>query len=136
MSCYFIPLTAISIAGLSPDRIASASGLTNFLRIVGGSFGTSLSVTLWERRSAHHHAYLAEKVNTMNTPSNITLDAAHTLGLSDNSSYALVERFIGHQAVMLATNDIFLLCGAIFSVMVFLVWFTKKTQPVQAMGGK
>src|SRR6185436_13977542 len=32
LACFFIPLVSITLAGLPPDKIASASGLSNFLR--------------------------------------------------------------------------------------------------------
>ncbi len=40
MAFFFIPLMSITLSGLPPTRLASASGLSNFLRMVGGSFGT------------------------------------------------------------------------------------------------
>jgi hypothetical protein len=37
MACFFVPLVTITLAGLPPQQIASAAGLSNFLRILGGS---------------------------------------------------------------------------------------------------
>ena len=39
---FFIPLTTIILNGIPPEKIAAASGLSSFARIVGGSFGTSI----------------------------------------------------------------------------------------------
>ena len=36
---YTMPLTTISLSGLHPSQIASASSLSNFLRVLGGSIG-------------------------------------------------------------------------------------------------
>ncbi|MBI5815112.1 MAG: DHA2 family efflux MFS transporter permease subunit [Nitrospinae bacterium] len=130
MVCFFIPLTTLSIAGLSPDRIASASGLTNFLRIIGGSFGTSISVTMWERRESYHQSYLVEKVNMLDPVGRAALEGAQSLGIGEGGAYAMLHRTVGNQAVMLATNDIFLLCGAVFSLLVFFVWLARSTEPV------
>ena len=44
--CFFIPLIAVLLSGLPGKDIASAAGLSNFLRILGGSFGTSIFVTV------------------------------------------------------------------------------------------
>ncbi len=49
MSFFFIPLIAMGLSGLSPERIPGASGLFNFARITAGSFGTSITTTLWDR---------------------------------------------------------------------------------------
>src|SRR5262249_60075536 len=60
MAGFFIPLMSITLSGLPPERIASASGLSNFARITAGSFGTSITTTLWDRRATLHHAQLVE----------------------------------------------------------------------------
>src|SRR4030095_14276621 len=51
VACFFIPLVSITLAGLPPERIASASGLSNFVRITAGAFGTSISTTVWDNRA-------------------------------------------------------------------------------------
>ena len=60
VACFFIPVTGITLSGLTPDRIPAASGLSNFARITAGAFGTSISTTLWDSRATMHHAHLAE----------------------------------------------------------------------------
>jgi DHA2 family multidrug resistance protein len=46
LAMFFIPLVTLSLSGLLPERIPSASGLFNFARITAGSFGTSIATTL------------------------------------------------------------------------------------------
>ena len=41
MAFFFVPLMTLIMAGLPPERIPAASGLTNFARITAGAFGTS-----------------------------------------------------------------------------------------------
>src|SRR6478672_6564220 len=48
VAIFFIPLVTLSLSGLSPDRIPSASGIFNFARITAGSFGTSIATTAWD----------------------------------------------------------------------------------------
>ena len=74
VACFFIPLVSITLSGLPPDRIASASGLSNFVRITAGAFGTSISTTLWEDRATMHHAHLAEAINSGSLAATQTLD--------------------------------------------------------------
>ncbi len=45
MSCFFIPLSVILLSGIPLDKIPAASGLSSFVRIVAGSFGTSIATT-------------------------------------------------------------------------------------------
>ncbi len=81
VACFFIPLVSITLAGLPPEKIASASGLSNFVRITAGAFGTSISTTLWENRAAMHHAHLAEAVNGGSLAATAALDQLRASGL-------------------------------------------------------
>jgi DHA2 family multidrug resistance protein len=40
MAFFFIPLTTLTMSGLSPDRMPAAAGLSNFVRITAGAMGT------------------------------------------------------------------------------------------------
>ncbi|MHB1947685.1 MAG: DHA2 family efflux MFS transporter permease subunit [Gammaproteobacteria bacterium] len=125
IACFFTPLISIVISGLPPDRIASALGLANFFRIIGGSFGTSLSVTIWDRREAFHHSHLVEPINNFNPISNQAVEKLNALGFTDMKSYEQLTRVVTNQAYMLSTNDFFWLSGVIFASLLVIVWFTK-----------
>ena len=60
MAFFFIPLVTITLSSIEPWRIPAASGLSNFLRLTAGAFGTSIATTLWENRATLHHAQLVE----------------------------------------------------------------------------
>ncbi|MGP1614118.1 MAG: MFS transporter, partial [Pollutimonas bauzanensis] len=60
MATFFIPLTTITLSGLDPHRIPSAAGLSNFVRLLFGAFGTSITTTMWDNRASLHHAQLTE----------------------------------------------------------------------------
>jgi DHA2 family multidrug resistance protein len=118
---FFVPLTALTLTGIPPEMLASATGLSNFCRILAGSFGTSLSITLWERRANFHHSVLAEHVSAFDPASS---NVFGTLA-SPASSPAMLEQLLGHQAVMLATNDIFWLSGCFFVAFMLMVWLAR-----------
>jgi DHA2 family multidrug resistance protein len=122
---FFTPLITIVIAGLPPQRIASALGLANFCRILGGSFGTSLSVTTWYRRESFHQSRLVENINDFNPVSTDTVNQLQDLGLQGKSSFAQIIDVVTNQAFMLATDDLFWLSGWIFMSLVIVVWFAK-----------
>jgi DHA2 family multidrug resistance protein len=131
--CFFIPLIAMSLSGLAPNRVASASGLTNFLRILGGSFGVSLSVTLWDRRQSFYDDRLSEFITSSNPASQHHLEALQSLGLDPQAAAAALAHTISQQAFMLATNDFFWLSGWIFVALIILVWLARP--PFTAAGG-
>jgi DHA2 family multidrug resistance protein len=125
LAFFFTPLVSMIISGLPKQRMASALGLANFMRILGGSFGTSLSVTLWDDREALHHSHLVEQVNYYNPASNDMLNQLQAAGFSHLESSQMVVRLITNQAFMLATNDFFWLAGWIFVGLLAIVWFAK-----------
>ncbi|CAG2133700.1 DHA2 family efflux MFS transporter permease subunit [Cupriavidus plantarum] len=126
MALFFVPLTAILLSGLSPDKIPAAAGLSNFARVFCGAVGTSLATTGWNNRSILHHAQLAEQAN----PNNPTYVAAiegiqRTLNFSPDQAVAFFERNLNTQAVMLGLNDIFWISSVTFVVIIPLIWFTR-----------
>ena len=82
MAFFFIPLVTITLSGLTPDRIPAASGLSNFARITAGSFGTSISTTLWDHRATLHHAQLAERISGADAATTQALGALQAGGLT------------------------------------------------------
>ncbi len=131
--CFFIPLIAMSLSGLPPNRVASAAGLTNFLRILGGSFGVSLSVTLWDRRQSFHDNRLVEQITAFNPLIRHHLDQIQSLGLDPLAASTALARTASQQAFMLATNDFFWLSGWLFVALLILVWFARP--PFTIAGG-
>ncbi|HYR26364.1 MAG TPA: DHA2 family efflux MFS transporter permease subunit [Aquabacterium sp.] len=133
VATFFVPLTALTLSGIPPHMLSSATGLSNFSRILAGSFGTSLSITLWDRRAAFHHTILTSHVSAFDPT------VADALGGLANpvTDPAMLERIISQQAVLLATNDIFRLSGAFFVALMLMVWLAKppKRHPIPAAGG-
>ncbi|MBU0588698.1 MAG: DHA2 family efflux MFS transporter permease subunit [Gammaproteobacteria bacterium] len=132
MAFFFIPLVTITLSGLTPDRIPAASGLSNFVRITAGAFGTSIATTEWENRAAIHHAQLAESVNMGSQATQGALSGLASAGLSPQQALATINRLVDQQAFMLAANDIFYVSALMFLVMIPLVWFTR---PARAGAG-
>ena len=91
---FFIPLVTLTLSGLSPDRIPAASGLSNFLRITAGAFGTSISTTLWEDRSVLHHARLAEAINGSSATTAQYIQGMQASGFTHEQALASINRTI------------------------------------------
>jgi DHA2 family multidrug resistance protein len=132
MAAFFIPLVSISLSGLAPERIPAASGLFNFARITAGSFGTSITTTVWDRRATLHHAQLVERMSAGDPVTSQALGTLHAGGVGSEQSYALLNRLVDAQAFMLSANDIFYVSGVAFLGLIFLVWLA---HPVRGAGG-
>ncbi|MEO8752187.1 MAG: DHA2 family efflux MFS transporter permease subunit, partial [Casimicrobiaceae bacterium] len=128
VACFFIPLVSITLSGLPQDRIASASGLSNFVRITAGAFGTSISTTLWEDRAAMHHAHLTEAINSGSLAATQTIDKLQASGMSHAQALANIDRLINAQAYVLSADDIFYASAIIFLILLPLIWITQRTK--------
>ena len=138
VATFFVPLTALTLSDIPHKALASAAGLSNFARILAGSFGTSLSITLWNRRSDLHHSQLADHLVAGTPGVSEALHGLNSLGLSGQGAYAALERTTTQQAVMLATNEIFWLSGVLFAVLMVFVWMArppKQESPGAAASG-
>ncbi len=133
MAFFFIPLIALTMSGLPPERLAAASGLSNFVRITFGAVGTSVATTLWESRAALHHAHLAEAVHSGSPATQGALGQLQAAGLSAPQALAAVNRLADQQAFTMAADDIFWLSALVFLAMIPLVWLIRR--PAKAGGG-
>jgi DHA2 family multidrug resistance protein len=132
MAMFFIPLTTIILSGLPPERIPAASGLSNFVRIMFGGIGTSISTTVWDNRSALHHAQLVEHANTYNPAYSASVSQYTQMGMPNLQANGAIERVISQQAAMLGANDIFWISSVLFIGLIVFIWLTK---PAKSAGG-
>ncbi len=128
---FFLPLTALLLAGLPPERIPAATGLSNFARFTAGAFGASMSVTLWDQRAALHRAHLVEQITSYDFDARAALGALRAQGLGHGQALGLVDRLIDQQARMLSTIDLFWLSGVLFILLMALVWIAKPASVAQ-----
>ncbi|MGZ5041758.1 MAG: DHA2 family efflux MFS transporter permease subunit [Usitatibacter sp.] len=122
---FFIPLQAIVFSGLTPDKMPSAAGLSNFTRIAAGAVGASLFTTVWEDRAILHHAQLTEIVNRGNSAAVSTLDQLTSNGFTREQALASVNRTIDQQAYTMAANDLFYLSSVLFLLLIAIIWLSK-----------
>ncbi len=120
---FFLPLNQILLSNIPTDQLASASGLSNFLRTIGGSISTAITVWLWTQRTDYHHAVLSQDIQGANW----TAYAGHlqSLGIAGRSAFGQVRALMLSQARTLAANDVYRLYALMFLVLTPLVWFAK-----------
>ena len=126
VSFFFIPLTTLTLAGLSQDRIPAAAGLSNFTRITAGAMGTSIATTMWENRAAMHHAHLTELLVPGQGAFALALDGLRSAGLSAEQALVQINRMIDQQAYTRAADDIYLISASLFIVLIGAVWLTRR----------
>ncbi|KAA0091163.1 DHA2 family efflux MFS transporter permease subunit [Trinickia soli] len=130
---FFTPLTAIILSGLPPEKIPSAAGLSNFVRILAGAMGTSLLTTGWNDRTILHHERLVEQTSVNNPAFTHAIDGLQTtLNASADKARAFFEASLNAQATMLGLNDIFWLSAVIFVLIIPLIWLTRPVKGAAA----
>ena len=129
MSTFFLAMINISLDGIPPERVPSATGISNFSRITAGSFATSLVTTMWDRREALHQSRLSEVV----TPDSAAYAAAtaqlNRLGLDQMQAMTVTTRQMVGQAYLLSSVDLFTACGWLSLGMIAVVWVTRRPKP-------
>jgi len=125
MAFFFVPLNGIVLSGLGPERIAAASGLSNFARITAGAFGTSISTTLWDNRATLHHAHFVEGLAAGEPNLGDALGRLADAGLAPDQALAQLNRLVDQQAFTRAADDIFLGSAVLFVSLIALLWFTR-----------
>jgi DHA2 family multidrug resistance protein len=132
MAGFFIPLVSITLSGLPGNRIAAASGLSNFVRIMCGGIGTSIFTTAWDHRTSFHHAQLTERASALDPTFGQSMTQLGSFGLDTSQRYGLFDRLVTQQAAQLGVNDLFYISAVIFIALIGLIWITR---PERSGGG-
>ena len=134
----FVPLTTMSLGGLSGKDIGSAAGLTAMIRQLGGSFGVAICSTFITHMTFVHRADLITKISLYdpNSAQRLTqltqgmLSKAGDLVKATNMAYATLEYTVTQQATVLSYIDTFQYLGVFFLLVIPLIFLAKNTAPV------
>jgi DHA2 family multidrug resistance protein len=133
VACFFVPINQIILSGISPERLAAASGLSSFFRTLSGSMGTAIVVTLWDHRTRMHAVRLAENFTPNGVASQTFVGDVAQFFSAPNAAYAQVQNVIQSQAATLATSEVFWGIALLFVALIGLIWFTRP--PFGVAGG-
>ncbi len=123
VALFFMPVLQILLSDLEPHEIAAGSGLSTFLRTLGGSFAASLTTYAWTQRTAVHHAQLTEHIPATDPA---MLHTVAQYGGGDLQQGAVVlNGIITQQSMQIGFNEIFHLLGLIFLAVIACVWIAK-----------
>jgi len=126
MSFLFIPLMAMSMAGIPKEKMGNATSIFNLMRNVGGSFGISIMTTFLSRRTQFHQARLVERVN----PGNLkALGMMHGMAgwfhgkgagntLASRRALGAIYGMVQQHAAMLSFVEAFWIMAIIFVAMI------------------
>jgi len=140
MGFIFIPTMTASFVGVPQDKSDSVSGLTNFMRNIGMSFGAAGVQTILARRQQFHLARLAEHLSAGDPGLAVNAQAmmlhARSAGLGTFGTPAAVVaqiyRSFTMQAATLSFIDAYAVLGVGSAAMLFLSFLLKRNDPQSA----
>lgn len=112
----FVPISTLMLAPIPLEELASASGVSNLVRQIGGSFGIAILTTLLARETAYAWSNLAAGVTSLQ---------GHATGT--------VTALVAQQAQIIAYNYDFRIVAVTFLLLMPLVFFMRP--PRRARGG-
>lgn len=119
-----ITLTSLGVSDLPADKIASGSGLQNFLRVLSMAVGSSLMQTYWEHAARVARSDLVAVIDPL-AAQEIAASAIRA-GIPVGSVPAYISRLVDSQAVMLATNDFYAWATVLMVASIGVVWLIKR----------
>ncbi|MES2252344.1 MAG: DHA2 family efflux MFS transporter permease subunit [Pseudomonadota bacterium] len=120
---FFVPLTGLALASVNPDETASAAGLMSFIRSLSGAFATSVITTAWDNKT---NIFKSELVGRVASPNQIAVSLGDTSAAGQQAALYILDQNVQSQAIMLATNQIFMIVAFTFSFAAFTIWFAPK----------
>lgn len=118
----WMPLMLLSLTGIPADKMASATGIFNFIRMLASSLGTAAGVTLWDQRTIQHRSQLAESISADSPQYQQTMELLAQRLPDPQSALAALDQAVTLQARTLALNDIFYLSAAVIFPLAFAAW--------------
>jgi DHA2 family multidrug resistance protein len=126
---FFVPLFGLALGSLKPQDIAAGAGLLSFARTMAGAFATSLATTFWLDGSRANRVGLLNQMNSAQAVHQVGL-----LGFTHARSLQELEGLVESQAVMLATDKLFLTMSVLMVMAACSIWFTPKPKGKVAAG--
>jgi len=126
MSAFFISMLTISLSGVRPEQVPSATGLSNFARITGASFAASIFTTAWDRRESLHQTRLADGATPFSPVFGQSVQRLGEAGLSQHQAAGAITGQMVGQAYLLSSIELFWICGWLSLAMIGLVWLARR----------
>ena len=133
----FIPISVLSYVGVPGDKSNQVSGISNFIRNLGGSVGISMLTTFLARQSQLHQTNLVAHATAANPQFNNMLHgSAASMAKSGSGpvlaiqqAYNQVMGLIQQQAALLSYINAFWAVSVIVACLVPLPFLLKKPEP-------
>lgn len=136
MGMLFTPLSAISLSEIPRDKMGQASGISNVVRQLAGSFGVAILATMLTTRVSYHTEIYSQSVNCQsetyqevakNASTYIRTNAGYSPGNAQQLGRSVISQHLSKEAYIQGVDDDFLLAG-VFTLLggIPLFWLRTK----------
>ncbi len=122
MPFVWMPLMILTLVGLPAEKMASATGIFNFVRMLASSLGTAAGVTLWDDRTIFHHSRIAESIAVDSPQYQQTSELLAQRLPEPDAVMAALEQAVYVQARTLALDEIFYVSALIVLPLALVAW--------------
>ena len=137
LSFLFIPLMALAMARITPERMGNATSIFNLMRNIGGSVGVALMTTFLSRRTQLHQNHLVEHVRAGDIKTLTLLKGFQTHFVAagtdavtaSRKALAAVYGMVQQHAAMLAFVEAFWIMGVLFLLMLPFLFLLQYSKP-------
>ena len=148
MGIMFTPLMAISLLDIPREKMAQASGISNVIRQLGGSFGVAILATLLMTRVSYHTEMFGESVNpksetyqevSTKIKQQIISHSGSSPATASRQSQVMIVGQLNKESYIRGIDDDFLvacLFTLIGGVPVFFLRVKKKTVPTKQISNE
>jgi MFS transporter, DHA2 family, multidrug resistance protein len=122
MGILFTSLSSVSLLDIPREKMAQASGISNVIRQLGGSFGVAILATLLSSRVTYHSQVYSETINprseiyqnvSMHMSYAIQKQTGSTSANANKLSQSLIVADLNKEAFIQAVDDDFLIAGLV-----------------------
>jgi MFS transporter, DHA2 family, multidrug resistance protein len=146
MGLLFGPLTTISLLSIPRHKMAQASGISNVIRQVGGSFGVALLTTIFSTRIAYHSQLYGEALQTFSPVyqsvvshlgSYVTTVTGNVGPAAMSQAKYILQSNLTKQAFIQSIDDDFMIAAVFTLISAIPIFFLKgkKKKPQQNAAG-
>jgi MFS transporter, DHA2 family, multidrug resistance protein len=133
LALLFLPITTMSLAGLSGKDAGQAAGLTGMIRQLGGSFGVALIGTYLERSTAQNRAGLLPNISLYDPETQQRVQGLIASFMAKGAdmiqaqrqAYAALEGMLMKQTALITYAQTFLMIGSFFLLCIPLIFLIK-----------
>jgi len=124
LAFFFMPLQQVMLSDVDAAHLASAAGLSNFMRNIAGSMATAACIWIWSARSDFHHVMLTQHIATGNNWADWS-QQLNAVGADSTAALMQTENVVMQQAQTMGANDLFLIFTALLVLCMPVIWLSR-----------